>query len=128
MSFAICCSNATPPPPVPIPPLRAGEIDGRYIDVSTDLAVAGDKIDTIETVSIAISRLDGAAMTSNDLQLAGSDWPNALDPTGLIITVGFKAPAPSAGVPYWVTLTVNTTDEGRLYIRDLTMTVAPVLG
>jgi hypothetical protein len=67
-------------------------------------------------------------MTSSDLKLAGANWPNSLDVSGLRITVGFTAPQGSAGVPYWVTLMVNTTYQGRLYIRDLTMTVAPVLG
>ncbi len=127
MSFSACCGVPNYSP-VPIPPLRAGEIDGRYIDVSTDLGVTGDLVTDITTVSIAIARADGEPNTANDLQLAGSNWPNTLDPTGMIITVGFQAPYPSAGVPYWVTLTVSKTFQGRLYIRDLTMTVAPVLG
>ena len=127
MTFDACCS-APNYNPVPIPPLRAGETDGRYIDVSTDLGVVGDSIPDITAVSIGIFRADNEPMTSADLKLAGSNWPNSLDPSGLRITVGFTAPQGSASVPYWVTLTVNTTYQGRLYIRDLTMTVAPVLG
>jgi hypothetical protein len=127
MTFNACCGVPNYDP-VPIPPLRAGEIDGRYIDTSTDLGVIGDKVPSIDQVTISITRVDGAAMTSNDLHLAGTDWPNTVDASGLVITVGFEAPHPSAGVPYWVTLTVNETYQGRLYIRDLTMTVAATLG
>jgi hypothetical protein len=127
MSFDASCPVSVPGP-VPIPPLRAGETDGRYIDVSTDLGVVGDHVTSIATVSIAIARADNAAHTSGDLRLAGASWPNSLDASGLRITVGFTAPQASAGVPYWVTLQVNTTNQGRLYIRDLTMVVAPVMG
>jgi hypothetical protein len=122
-----CCLPPTPEP-VPIPPLRAGETDGRYLDVSTDLGVIGDAIPTIDTVSIAIARADGEPMTANDLKLAGASWPNSLDASGLRVTVGFTAPPGSAGVPYWITFTVNTTFEGRLYIRDLTMIVQATMG
>ena len=128
MTYQSWCCGAPNYAPVPIPPLRAGEIDGRYIDTSTDLGVVGDKILDISTVTIAINRADGQSHTAGDLRLAGNNWPNTLDATGTVITVGFDAPPPSAGVPYWVTLTVNTTFQGRLYIRDLTMTVAPTLG
>ena len=123
----MCCGTPNYAP-VPIPPLRAGEIDGRYIDVSTDLGVVGDKVVTIETVTIAISRADGEPLTDDDLHVAGSDWPNSLDATGQRITVGFHAPPLSAGVPYWVTLVVDKTFQERLYIRDLTMTILPVMG
>jgi hypothetical protein len=127
MTYQSCC-GAPNYSPVPIPPLRAGEIDGRYIDTSTDLGVVGDKIIDISTVRIAINRADGEIMTAGDLRLAGNNWPNTLDSTGFVITVGFDAPPDSASVPYWVTLTINQTYLGRLYIRDLTMTVAPILG
>lgn len=129
MSFTVAaCCNSANNAPVCIPPLRAGEIDGRYIDVSADLAVVGDKVTDISTVSVAINRADGAPSTANDLRVGGSDWPNSLDATGTVITIGFTAPPGCAGVPYWVTLMVNTTYLGRLYIRDLTMTPAPVMG
>jgi hypothetical protein len=127
MSFDACCGSPNTSP-VPIPPLRAGETDGRYIDVSTDLGVVGDHVTDIATVQIAIARADNAAMTGNDLKLAGASWPNSLDAAGLRITVGFTAPPGSAGQAYWVTLSVNTTFQGRVYIRDLTMIPAPVMG
>jgi len=124
---AACCGTPNYAP-VPIPPLRAGEIDGRYIDVSSDLGSVGDKVTDIATVTIGVNRADGEALSEDDLHVAGSDWPNSIDASGMVITVGFHAPAGSAGVPYWVTLTVNKTALDRLYIRDLTMVVAPVLG
>lgn len=122
------CDCAPTPGPVCMPPLRAGEVDGRYIDASTDLGIVGDKITSIATVAIGIYRADGTAITGNDLRLAGASWPNTLDDRGLRVTVGFYAPPASAGVPYWLTFTVNETLQGRLYIRDLTMTITPVLG
>jgi len=127
MSFTTACGVPNYDP-VPIPPLRAGEIDGRYIDTSTDLGVVGDIIPSIDNVFVSVTRTDGAALTANDLQVAGTDWPNTLDDTGLIITVGFRAPIASAGQSYWITLTISETFQGRLYIRDLTMTVAPMMG
>jgi hypothetical protein len=63
MSFDAC--SAPNYNPVPIPPLRAGETDGRYIDVSTDLGVVGDSIPDITAVTIAIARVDDEAMTSS---------------------------------------------------------------
>jgi hypothetical protein len=36
------CDCAPTPGPVCMPPLRAGEVDGRYIDASTDLGFVGD--------------------------------------------------------------------------------------
>lgn len=124
---AACC-GAPNYAPVAIPPLRAGEIDGRYIDTSSDLGVVGDRVINIDTVTIAINRADGEPLTDDDLHVAGSDWPNQLDGSGQLITIGFHAPPGSAGVPYWVTLVVDKTFQERLYIRDLTMTVLPVMG
>jgi hypothetical protein len=122
------CCGAPNLAPVPIPPLRAGEVDGRYIDTSSDLGLVGDRIITIDDVAIVIARADGADMTDDDLRVAGGDWPNQIDASGLLITVGFHAPSGCAGVNYWVTLVVDKTLQERLYIRDLTMTPAPVMG
>ena len=66
------CGCSPIPGPVCMPPLRAGEVDGRYIDASTDLGIVGDKITSIATVAIGIYRADGTAVTGNDLRLAGA--------------------------------------------------------
>jgi hypothetical protein len=116
------------PPPVWLPPIRAGEIDGRYMDCTPDLGPTGDKFPSISTLSIGITRQDGAAVTSNDLQTAGSAWPNVLDTTQLIPTFGFMAPVEAAGVAYNLTLTCDVTAQSRLFIRDWMMLVAPTLG
>ena len=127
MSDCVCC-GVSGYDPIPIPPLRAGEVDGRYIDLSADLGTIGDSVPGLINISFGIARMDGIAMTSHDLQLAGSSWPNSLDPTGLIIDVGLFAPAASASIPYWVTLQVYKTYMGRIYLRDLTMTPAAAMG
>ncbi|HEY4153520.1 MAG TPA: hypothetical protein VGM38_09385 [Pseudolysinimonas sp.] len=114
--------------PVTLPAIRAGEIDGRYIDLTSDLGAVGDYIPSLSNVSIAIIRRDGFPMTSDDLALAGSDWPNTLDATGLIVTIGLAPPAAAAGVGYQLTLTVNKTLQSRLFIRDLDINVLAAMG
>jgi hypothetical protein len=113
-------------PPVQIPPMRAGETDGRYIDCTPDLGPVADKFSVVPVLTI--TRADGIATTSADLQSAGSAWPDTLDATGLIPTYGLTAPAGSAGVTYQLTITADTTADGRLFIRDCLITVAASLG
>lgn len=108
--------------------MRAGEIDGRYIDTTPDLGAAGDAIPSASAVTLGISRSDGQPMTSADLMLAGANWPLSVDSSGLVVTAGFYAPASAAGVQYRLVLTVNKTIMGRLFIRDLTMVVSPLMG
>ena len=116
------------PVPILLSPIRAGEIDGRFVDLTNDLGAAGDKITDISTVSIGFVRKDGFPTTSDDLTLAGSDWPNTIDATGLVLTIGLNAPTTAAGVSYGVVLTVNKTLQGRLFIRDLTIGVLASMG
>lgn len=119
-----------PPPPEPrwLPPIRAGEIDGRYVNCGPDLSPFGDSFASIDVLSFGIVRVDGQPTTAADLQQAGTAWPNTLDSTGLIPTVGLTAPSGSAGVTYVVTLTADKTVQNRLFIRDLYIQVAPLLG
>jgi len=116
------------PPPVWWPAMRAGETDGRYLDTTPDLGAVGDTILGINTVTVTIVRADGEAITDQDLQEAGTAWPNTLDETGLIPTIGLIAPTGAAGVTYAITLTVNGTAQGRVFIRDTVLTVAATLG
>ena len=115
-------------PPIQLPSIRAGEIDGRYIDLTNDLGAVQDRIVSLETVTITILRRDGFAMTADDLALAGFAWPNTLDSTGLILTIGLTAPAASALIQYRLTLTVNKTMQARLFVRDLTIDVLAAMG
>lgn len=115
-------------PPILLDPIRAGEIDGRYVDMTSDLGAVGDSVSSIGTVTIGIIRRDGFPITASDLALAGSDWPNAINSTGLIVTIGLNAPATAAGIGYLLTLTVNKTLQSRLYIRDLTIDVLASMG
>lgn len=114
--------------PIELPAIRAGEIDGRYINLTADLGAVEDSIPSLNVVSIAITRRDGFAMTVDDLALAGSSWPNTLDATGLILTIGLAPPATAAGSSYRLTLTVNKTLQSRLFIRDLTIDVLAEMG
>jgi len=116
------------PVPILLNPIRAGEIDGRFVDLTNDLGAAGDKISDLSTVSVGFVRHDGFPATTNDLGSAGVDWPNTLDPTGLILTIGLSAPSTAAGVNYGIVLTVDKTLQGRLFIRDLTIDVLATMG
>jgi hypothetical protein len=117
------------PPPTELPAMRAGELDGRYFDVSPALAPVGDLITDLSTVSIAVSHYyDALPMGVNDLQPAGGAWPPTMDATGRIVTYGWIAPLGAAGVTYLLTMTVNPTQEGRTFIRDWTMAILPLLG
>ena len=115
-------------PPVPMPAMRAGETDGRYIDTTLDLGAAGDAIPSAGAVEITISRVDGTPTDGTDLTQAGDAWQNTLDATGLIFTVGLIAPATAAGRGYYLTMRVNKTVAGRVFIRDVSLAVAPLLG
>jgi hypothetical protein len=115
--------------PVWLPPMRAGEIDGRFIDATQDLGMINDYVPGLAALTVSITREDGTALDPiNDLQSAGGAWPDQLDPTGLIITLGLNAPSGAAGQTYWITITVDTTAQGRIWIRDLIMTVAAQMG
>jgi hypothetical protein len=115
-------------PPIPINPIRAGEIDGRAINLTADLGAVGDLIPSLDTVFLFIVRRDGFPMTSNDLTIAGSAWPNTLDANGLQLTIGLAPPTASAGIGYLITLMVNKTMQQRLFIRDLTIDVLALMG
>jgi hypothetical protein len=123
MSF----STMAPPTPLWWAPMREGETDSRSLDCTADLGRVGDSIQ-LAALSVAIIRHDGNPMTGADLQLAGSAWPNSVDSTGLIVTLGLTAPVGSAGQVYRVTLTVNHTVMGRVFIRDVFIQVVPTLG
>lgn len=127
MGTSIGYGHRVIPPPAWLDALRAGETDGRFIDLTNDLGPAGDSIANIGAVTVSIARQDGATITASDLKLAGSPWPNGLDETGLIVTVGLTAPAGSAGVDYRITISANTK-QGRIFIRDVVTTVASALG
>jgi hypothetical protein len=114
--------------PIKLPPIRAGEIDGRYIDLTSDLGEVGDSIPTMNNVFLTFRRLDGFTLSPDDLQLAGQDWPNMLDPSGLILTIGLTSPLLSAGMRYRMTLTVNKTLQNRLFISDMTIDVLASMG
>lgn len=119
-----------PPPPAPVwlPALRAGEIDGRYVNCTADPGCFGDYFPSINDITLTITRQDNRPITSADLQPAGVAWPDTLDITNLIPTFGLMAPAGAAGVTYVLTMTVNPTAQGRLFIRDLLMEVVSRLG
>ena len=115
-------------PPVPMPAMRAGETDGRYVDTTYDLGAAGDAIPSVAAVEIIIARADNIATDASDLQLAGDAWQNTLDPTGLILTIGLIAPPTAAGRLYYLTIKVAKTVAGRVYIRDVSLAVTALLG
>jgi hypothetical protein len=114
--------------PVALPAIRCGEIDGRYIDFSADLGTVADYIPSINNVDIAIIRRDGFPMAAEDLAVAGPPWPNTLDPDGLVLTIGLQPPLGSAGRRYQLTVTVNKTLQGRIFIRDLWIDVLAAMG
>lgn len=116
------------PPPTELPAMRAGELDGRYMDCSPALTPVGDLITDLSTVTVTVTRRDCQEMGVNDLQPAGGAWENALDPTGMIVTMGWSAPPGSAGVTYLLTLQASPTKEGRVFIRDWTMSILPLMG
>lgn len=116
------------PPPTELPAMRAGETDGRYMDCSPALAPVGDIITDVSTVSVAVSRRDCKLMTVNDLQSASGTWDTTIDTTGQVVTMGWMAPLASAGVTYLLTLTINPTHEGRIFVRDWFMAVLPLMG
>lgn len=116
------------PVPTELPAMRAGETDGRYMDCSPALAPVGDIITDVSTVSVAVSRRDCKPMTTDDLQSAAGTWDTTIDDTGQVVTMGWIAPAASAGVTYLMTLTVNPTKEGRIFIRDWFMSILPLMG
>lgn len=117
------------PPPTELPAMRAGELDGRFMDCGPALAPVGDVITDLSTVTITVSHYrDALPMGPNDLQPAGGAWPPKLDATGRIVTYGWIAPPASAGVTYLLTMTVLSTKEGRTFIRDWLLSVLPLMG
>lgn len=116
------------PLPILLPAIRAGEIDSRFVDLTADLGSAGDMIPSLSVVSIGFSRRDGFPITDNDLGLANKSWPNTLDPTGLILTIGLLAPSSAAGISYGMSVTINQTMQGRIFIRDMIIDVLASMG
>ncbi len=115
------------PTPTAMPPMRAGEVDGRYMDCSPTLLPISDLFTSINTITITVTRCDGVAIGANDLQVNTSIAP-VLDPTGMIVTFWYNAPIANAGADYILTLTANPTFEGRTFVRDWTMSIVPLLG
>jgi hypothetical protein len=103
--------------------MRAGEIDGRYLDCTPALAPIGDFFASIPVLTIR--RIDGAPMTANDLASAGGGWGDTLDATNRVATYGFIAG--SAVATYLLRMTATTT-QGRTFVRDWRMSVLPELG
>lgn len=116
------------PPPKELPAMREGETDGRYMDCSPALAPVGDIITDLSTVSVTITRRDCVAMGATDLQSASGVWESELDATGQVVTMGWSAPIGSANVTYLLTLTINPTKEGRIFVRDWYMSILPLMG
>jgi hypothetical protein len=109
--------------------MQVGEVNSRYMDCTPELGPIQDTFPNIQACSITITRQDGNAMTSNDLALANAGtYPPFLDSTGLIPTFWYTAPPLSVGVVYVLTLTVNLTSNGRLFIRTFLMQVVSQLG
>jgi hypothetical protein len=107
--------------------MRAGETDGRFMDCSPALIPIADAFTNILTVSIAVSRADATPMTATDLQPYTTIGPS-LDPTGMIATFWWTAPADNTGADYVLTLTANPTAGGRIFERDWLMSIQPELG
>lgn len=120
-------SFQTYPPPTQLPPMRAGETDGRYMDCSPALAPVVDNFGNILDVTITVTRVDAMPMTLTDLQPDPAVGAS-LDPTGMIATFWWIAPADNPGVDYILTLTANQTVGGRLFVRDWSMSIVPLLG
>ena len=116
------------PPPTELPAMRIGELDGRYMDCTPALAPVGDLFTDLSTVTITVSRRDGALMGLNDLQPAGGAWPPTLDATGRIVTYGWIVPSGTISGTYLLTLTASPTQEGRTFVRDWIMSVIPLMG
>jgi len=117
----------TYPPPTSLPPMRAGETDGRYMDCSPALAPVADTFPNILNVTIAVTRVDAKPMTAADLQPDLAIGPT-LDDTGMVATFWWIAPVGNTGVDYILTLTANPTTAGRLFVRDWMMSIVPLLG
>ena len=103
--------------------MRAGELDGRYLDCTPALAPIGDTFVGIPVLTI--TRIDTGPVTSNDLTTAGSAWPDDIDDTKRIPTYGFVA---GTDVTTYLLRLTSTTAQGRTFIRDWMMSVLPALG
>jgi hypothetical protein len=133
MSASLTCFPQTvsspvlvpPPKPVWLPPIWPGELDGRYINCIPDLGPFGDSFTAADTISIAIVRQDGEAVTVDDLQPIPERWPTTLDTTGLVVTFGLYAPLASANSSYFIVFMANPTKLGRIYVRFLAIQVVP---
>jgi hypothetical protein len=111
------------PVPTELPAMRAGELDGRYLDCTPALAPVGDTFVAIPTITIR--RIDGTIVTSDDLASAGSSWPDTIDATNRIPTYGFVAGVETAT---YLLRMAGTTAQGRTFVRDWRMSVLPELG
>lgn len=103
--------------------MRAGELDGRYLDCTPALAPVGDSFTTIP--ELTIRHIDGTDMMAGDLTSAGAGWPDTIDATNRIPTYGFLAGTTVA--TYLMRITA-TTVQNRTFVRDWRMSVLPELG
>jgi hypothetical protein len=112
------------PPPTELPAMRAGEIEGRYLDCTPALAPVGDTFTAIP--DLAITRIDGADLDASiDLRSAGTAWADEIDATNRIPTYGFIA---GTEVATYLLRISGSTAQGRTFIRDWKMSVLPALG
>ncbi len=111
------------PPPTELPGMRAGEIDGRYLDCTPALAPVGDKF--VGVPALTITRIDGVDLGPDDLASAGVAWADTLDTTARVPTYGFAAGTATA--TYLLRIS-DATSQGRTFIRDWRISVVPRLG
>lgn len=111
------------PPPTELPSMRAGELDGRYLDCTPALAPVGDTFSAIPTLTI--TRIDATPVSAGDLASAGSAWADEMDATNRIPTYGFIA---GTAVTTYLLRVSAATAQGRTFIRDWKMSVLPAEG
>lgn len=112
--------------------MRTGDIDTRSISFAADLAQISDTIASVSAINI--TRLDGQAMTANDLSAARAPIVNtaaltgaggATYPISTVATVWLNAG--TAGGDYDVEVIVLTVG-GRTIGRDTVITVSTSVG
>lgn len=124
---SIAAGQNTPyqPQPHPYGAMHTGDVDNRY-ETFVPMFEAVQLNDTIVgTPTIAISRVDGASMGANDLQVK----PNSItvDPVTEQIVYFWLQNALTANVQYWIEVTVQT-QEGRTLTRTGYLAVLPRVG